>query len=88
MLVCLSADRRALLFIYAKALNVISQAEGEQPESKNRISLSNEADDLNIKDLFAISTTKVMVLLDKGRDSLTVKSKDNSGETTYDDTVS
>jgi hypothetical protein len=64
------------------------QAEGEQPESKNRISLSNEADDLNIKDLFAISTTKVMVLLDKGRDSLTVKSKDNSGETTYDDTVS
>lgn len=30
------------------------QAEGEQPESKNRISLSNEADDLNIKDLFAI----------------------------------
>jgi hypothetical protein len=64
------------------------QAEGEQPESKNRISLSNEADDLNIKDLFAISTTKVMFLLDKGRDSLTVKSKDNSGETTYDDTVS
>jgi hypothetical protein len=87
-LIGLSADKRALYFVYAKALNVLRQAEGDQPESKTRISLSNESDELNIRDIVAISTTKVLVWLDKGRDFLTVKSKEASAEVTYDDTIS
>lgn len=69
------------MFVYAKSLNVIRQGSNDEPEGKTRIGLTAEADDLTIKDLYPLTDRKVMIVAERKRDQLTVKSKESNDDT-------
>lgn len=76
-LVSLSNDNKALLFVYARSLNVL------RPDSKQRVSLASEGDDLKIRYIYPVLDNRVLVFAERAvRESLNIKSSPN------DDTVS
>lgn len=77
-LVRLSTDSRALMFVYARSLNIL-----RDKQDKQKVSLATEAEDFKIKSIYPVSTTKVLVVIEPKRDQLLVaKASPN------DDTVS
>lgn len=78
-LVRLSIDQTALFYIYAKSLNVLQASLGDDPETKVKINLSIEADFVNVREIYPLSDTKVLVVIDKARD-ISAKSKESNDD--------
>ena len=76
---CLGSDSKSILYIYAKSLHQIKQ----EDVGRTRISLSSDGE-VSIRDLIPVSASKVLVVIEKKRDSLKIQSSDRNS----DDTIS
>jgi len=76
----LSTDQSALYYIYAKSLNILRAETSDTPDAKLKINLSADADFVNVRDIYPMSNTKVLIVVDKGRD-LSAKSKESNDDT-------
>jgi len=81
-LVRLSTDNQSLMYVYARSLSIMRQATSDRPETKQRVSLASETDDLKVRAIYPVTASKIVVVVDKPRDTLTVKGSPN------DDTIS